>query len=43
MAINVGKRSGGSQAYATVPEPLMVPSTPLESRQGLHPKTVSPS
>ena len=33
----------GSSAYATVCEPLRIPKTPLESRQGYHPKSVSPA
>lgn len=32
--------TAGSSAYATVEEPLRIPKTPLESRQGYHPKSV---
>lgn len=39
MAANSGRRAANRPP--TIPEPLQVPRTPLESRQGYHPKTVS--
>lgn len=33
--------TAGSVAYATASETLKIPQTPLESRQGYHPKSVS--
>lgn len=46
MAANWGGKAerpptAGSVSYPGVQDPLQVPRTPLESRQGYHPKAVS--
>ena len=46
MAVNIApkpdrRQSGDTVTYPGAPEPLKVPRTPLETRQGYHPKKVS--